>query len=509
MWPKAKDGFTDRAAAMAHLLEMDGVSKAFLSVSVLRDVSLSLDRGEVLGIVGENGAGKSTLMKILAGIHQPDRGTIRLGSDVFAPHNPRDAREAGIIVVHQELSQFPDQTIAENIFAGGLPRGPGGIVRKGELMRAAKAVLDQVGLDIPPAARIRILPLAQRQLVEIGRALSRKARVIVLDEPTATLTSHEVQILFDTVQRLKATGVGIIFISHHLEEVFEICDRVTVMRDGRSVETRPVAGWTEESMVQAMVNRPIDSFFPKQDVPLGAPMLEVQGLASGNRFANVSFAVRAGEIYGIAGLVGAGRTEVLKTIFGALPMTAGEVRVAGARYVPHSPRRSLRSGVVLTPEDRKFEGLILPFSIRQNVTLSTLNLLARWGVLSARAVQRVAKSSIDKLQIRATSAGQEVRRLSGGNQQKVVLARAMSITPRVFLLDEPTRGIDVGAKVEVYTLIGELAAKGAAVMIVSSDLLELLGVCDRIGVLRGGRMVGEVERANFSQDRIMSLAAVG
>jgi ABC-type sugar transport system ATPase subunit len=485
---------------------MDGVSKAFLGVSVLRDVSLSLDPGEVLGIVG---AGKSTLMKVLAGIHQPDQGVIRLEDVPFTPFNPRDALKAGVIVVHQELSQFPDQSIAENIFAGSLPRSAGGFIRKGELLRAAKAVLDQVGLQVSPAARIRSLPLAQRQLVEIGRALSRQARVIVLDEPTATLTSHEVEILFDTVKRLKATGVGIIFISHHLEEVFEICDRVTVMRDGRSVETRPTASWTEETMVQAMVNRPIDSFFPKQEILLGAPVLEVAGLGSGKTFANVSFAVRAGEIYGIAGLVGAGRTEVLKTIFGVLPMTAGTIRIAGQSYVPHSPRRSLQSGVVLTPEDRKLEGLILPFPIKQNVALSTLNALSRWGLLSSRAVQRLAKSSIERLRIRATSANQEVRRLSGGNQQKVVLARAMSVAPKVFMLDEPTRGVDVGAKVEVYNLIGELAAKGAAVLIVSSDLLELLGVCDRIGVLRAGRLVGEVERADFSQDRIMSLAAVG
>src|SRR4051812_22825648 len=301
---------------MALLLEMEGVSKAFLGVSVLRDVALALDPGEVLGIVGENGAGKSTLMKVLAGIHRPDQGVIRLGGAPFAPQTPREALQAGVIVVHQELSQFPDQTIAENIFAGSLPRSLGGFVRKGELMRAARAVLDQVGLNVSPAARLRSLPLAQRQLVEIGRALSRKARVIVLDEPTATLTSHEVEILFDTVKRLKATGVGIIFISHHLEEVFAICDRATVMRDGRSVETRLTPNWTEESMVQAMVNRPIDSFFPKQEITLGAPALEVRGLSSAGKFADVSFAVRAGEIYGIAGLVGAGRTEVLKTIFG-------------------------------------------------------------------------------------------------------------------------------------------------------------------------------------------------
>src|SRR6202161_1821464 len=353
--------------AAPRLLEMDRVSKAFLGVPVLSEVSLVLEEGEVLGVVGENGAGRSTLMKILAGVDQSGGAAIKLGSDVFAPHKPRDALDAGIIVVHQELSQFPDQTVAENIFAGGLPRTAVGTVRRGELMRDARAVLDQVGLDIPPSTRIRSLSLAQRQLVEIGRALSRRARVIVLDEPTETLTSHEVRILVATVARLKKTGVGIIFISHHLEEVFEICDRVTVMRDGYSVETRAVQDWTEETLVRAMVNRPISSFFPKQDIRLGAALLEVENLSSGERFADVSFDVRAGEIYGIAGLVGAGRTEILKTIFGALPMTGGRIRVDGKGYIPHSPRRSLRDGMVLTPEDRKAEGLILPFSIRQNI----------------------------------------------------------------------------------------------------------------------------------------------
>ncbi|MEJ0092932.1 MAG: sugar ABC transporter ATP-binding protein [Methylocella sp.] len=494
---------------MSHLLDMRHVSKAFLGVSVLTDVSLTLDAGEVLGIVGENGAGKSTLIKILAGVHQPNHGSIWLQGKLFAPCDPREALQAGITVVHQELSLFPDRTVAENIFAGALPRNGFGAIRRTRLLWETRAALKRIGLDISPTTKIRSLSLAQRQLVEIARALRRRARIIVMDEPTAALTGHEVELLKKKIRALKADGVGVIFISHHLEEVFAICDRIAVMRDGLSVEVRPAAGWTKEALVQTMVNRPIDKFFPKKAIALGAIVLDVQGLSSKGRFENVSFNVRAGEIYGLAGLVGAGRTEVLKTIFGALPATAGRLKVSGKAFVPFSPRRSLRQGVVLTPEDRKLEGLILSFSIRRNLTMSALEALSRWGILSDRALEQFAESSIKSLRIRADSSRQEVRRLSGGNQQKIVLARAIGIGPRVFMLDEPTRGVDVGAKVEVYNLIGEVAARGAAILIVSSDLLELLGLCDRIGVLRAGRMVGEVERAQFSQDRIMSLAAVG
>jgi ABC-type sugar transport system ATPase subunit len=331
-----------------------------------------------------------------------------------------------------------------------------------------------------------------------------------MDEPTATLTAHEFHLLVRTIGRLKASGVGLIFITHHLEEIFEICDDVTVMRDGRSVESRPVSGWTEQSMIQAMVNRPIDKLFPKRDITLGAVRLSVRDLASPGRFSGVSFQVRAGEVYGLAGLVGAGRTEILKAIFGAVPVSQGEITLEGGPYRPHSPRDALSRGIALVPEDRKPEGLLLSFPIRQNIALSTLRTLSRFGfILRPRAIQLQAADAIRSLRIKAVSAGQEVRRLSGGNQQKVVLARVISVGPRVFLLDEPTRGIDVGAKIEVYNLIGDLAAKGAAVLVVSSDLLELIGLCDTIGVLRSGRKTGELDRTQFSQDRIMSLATAG
>ena len=495
---------------MSALLEVEGIGKSFLGVTVLSDVSMRLEHGRVHGIVGENGAGKSTLMKILAGIYEADAGTIRIEGDVFVPKNPRDAIDAGVIVIHQELSLFPDQTIAENIFAGALPAGLSGVVRRRELERKTREVLKGVGLDLSPSIRVRSLSLAQQQLVEIGRALSRKARVIVMDEPTATLTAHEFHLLVRTIEKLKASGVGLIFITHHLEEIFQICDDVTVMRDGRSVGSRPVSEWTEETMIQAMVNRPIDKLFPKREITLGKTLLSVKQLASPGRFQGVSFDVREGQVYGLAGLVGAGRTEVLKTIFGAFPISSGQITLEGRTYKPRSPRDALSQGVALVPEDRKLEGLVIDFPIRQNIALSTLHKLSRFGlILRPAAVQALAANALRSLRIKATSAGQEVRRLSGGNQQKVVLARVISIGPKVFLLDEPTRGIDVGAKIEVYNLIGDLAAKGAAVLVVSSDLLELIGLCDTIGVLRSGRMTGELDRVHFSQDRIMSLATAG
>ena len=499
---------------MAPLLDMRAISKSFPGVRALDRVDLTLGRGEVLGLVGENGAGKSTLMKILAGVYRPDAGAVLLDGQPFAPRRPRDALDAGVVVIHQELSLVPDRSIADNLFLGNLPRGPLGFVRRAQRDRDARALLARVGLNLPPGRPVRSLGIGARQLVEIARALSRRARVIVMDEPTAPLSEGEVRLLFRTVAALKAAGVGIVFISHHLEEVFAVCDRVTVLRDGRAVETRASADWTRSALVQSMVDRPIDAMFPKADVPIGPALLEIEGISVPGRVENVSFAVRAGEIVGLGGLVGAGRTEVLKAVFGALPGGAGRVSVAGravagggARW---GPRRAMAAGIAFVPEDRKAEGLILAFSLRDNVALSTLGRLA-WGgaFVSARRVSAAARRAVEALRIRTPGIARPVGGLSGGNQQKVVLARALQVRPRVFLLDEPTRGIDVGAKVEVYRLIGELAAGGAAVVIASSDMLELLGLCDRILVMRAGRLAGEVGRAEFSQERVMQLAALG
>ena len=492
------------------LLEMRGFSKTFPGVRALTDVSISLDRGEVLGIVGENGAGKSTLMKILAGVFPADSGEMRLDGQVLAPRRPRDSLDAGIIVIHQELSLVPDRSVAENIFLGHLPRGRFGGVRRKTLDQDARRLLARVGLGVAPRTRVRHLGIAQQQLVEIARALSRAARVIVMDEPTATLTTPEQRILFATIAALRDAGVGLVFISHHLEEVFEICDRVTVLRDGAAVETRPAREWTEASLIQAMVNRPIDALFPSRSATIGEVLLDVRGLGSAGLFDDVSFDVREGEVVGLGGLIGAGRTEVLKTIYGALPASQGRVRVQSREARIRSPRDAMAAGVAMVPEDRKGEGLVMPFTVRSNIALSTLAKLS-WlrSILLPGKVDRLASRAVKDLRIRTPGIREKVQSLSGGNQQKVVLARALTTRPRVFLLDEPTRGIDVGAKVEVYRLINRLAEQGAAVLIVSSDMLELLGLCDRILVMRSGRLAGALARADFSQERVMQLAAIG
>ena len=494
---------------MAHLLEMSGISKHFPGVKALSDVSISLDRGEVLGIVGENGAGKSTLMKIVAGVYTPDAGELRLDGAAFTPRQPRDSLDAGIIVIHQELSLVPDRSVAENIFLGHLPHRLGG-VKRAALNRRAKELLARVGLTVSPQTRVRNLGIAQQQLVEIARALSRAARVIVMDEPTATLTTAEQRILFATIRTLREAGVGLVFISHHLEEVFEICDRVVVLRDGAAVETRPTADWTEASLIQAMVNRPIDALFPPRHATIGDVLLEVEGLSSAGRFEDVSFQLRAGEVLGLGGLIGAGRTEVLKSIYGALPISAGRIRVQARDVTIRTPRDAIAAGVALVPEDRKGEGLVMPFPVRANVALSTLTRVA-WlrTFLAPRRIDRLADEAVRELRIRTPSIRQRVQLLSGGNQQKVVLGRALTTKPRVFLLDEPTRGIDVGAKVEVYRLINALAEQGAAILVVSSDMIELLGLCDRILVMRAGRVAGAVPRDEFSQERVMHFAALG
>jgi ribose transport system ATP-binding protein len=489
---------------------MRGIGKSYGPVRALDDVALDLERGEVLGIVGENGAGKSTLMKILGGAEAPDSGAIVLDGETMKTAQTRAALAAGIVVIYQELSLVPERSVAENLYLGNLPRNAAGVVDRKRLNADAAAVLARVGLRVHPGRPVRRLRLAEQQLVEIARALTRKARVVVMDEPTSSLGEHDVAVIFSAIRALSAEGVGTIFISHHLEEVFDICDRVMVLRDGRAIETRPTNAWTTDALVAAMVNRPMSEVFPQREQPLGEVRLDVRGLASGQRFAGISFTVRSGEIVGLAGLVGAGRTEVAKTIFGALPRTAGEVRIDGQPLSIKNPQSALRAGIVLVPEDRKLEGLVLDFPIRQNIVLSIVAQTARLRTfINRRAQNAAANDAVTSLRIRTSGIMQLVRRLSGGNQQKVVLGRALTLKPRVLILDEPTRGIDVGAKVEVYRIIRRLATEGAAILIVSSELLELIGLCDRIAVMRTGQLTGVVDRPDFAQERLMSLAMTG
>lgn len=489
---------------------MKGIGKTYGPVRALDDVSLELARGEVLGIVGENGAGKSTLMKILGGAESADAGSIVLDGETAHFSQTRAALDAGIVVIYQELSLIPERSVAENLYLGNLPRNGAGVVDRKRLYAEALSVLARVGLQISPRRSVRNLRLAEQQLVEIARALTRQARVVVMDEPTSSLGEHDVDVLFSAIRALSAEGVGVIFVSHHLEEVFSICNRVLVLRDGRVVEVRTTTAWTSDALIAAMVNRPMAEVFPERLTPVGSARLEVRNLASRGRFSDVSFTVHEGEIVGLAGLVGAGRTEIAKTIFGALPRTAGEVLVDGKPIAVRSPQAALRCGIVLVPEDRKTEGLVLDFSICRNVVMSVMQSLARLRTfLDRRAQDRVARDAIDSLRIRSSGIGQVVRRLSGGNQQKVVLGRALTLRPRVLLLDEPTRGIDVGAKIEVYRIIRQLASGGTAILIVSSELLELIGLCDRVAVVRAGRLAGFVDRNDFTQERIMSLATTG
>jgi ABC-type sugar transport system ATPase subunit len=492
------------------LLQMRGIGKSYGPVRALDDVALELERGEVLGIVGENGAGKSTLMKILSGAEHPDSGAIVLGGETMRLAQTRTALDAGIVVIYQELSLVPERSVAENLYLGNLPRNAAGVVDAKRLNADAAAVLARVGLRVNSRRPVRRLRLAEQQLVEIARALTRKARVVVMDEPTSSLGEHDVAVIFAAIRALSAEGVGTIFISHHLEEVFVICDRVMVLRDGHSIETRPTSAWTTDALVGAMVNRPMSEVFPPREVPLGDVRLELRGLASGSRFANVSFTVRCGEIVGLAGLIGAGRTEVAKTIFGALPRSAGEIQLDGKPLALRDPGAALRAGIVLVPEDRKLEGLVLDFPIRTNIVMSIVARTA-WlrSIINRPKQTAIADDAVRSLRIRTSGIMQIVRRLSGGNQQKVVLGRALTLAPRVLILDEPTRGIDVGAKVEVYRIIRRLASEGAAILIVSSELLELIGLCDRIAVMRTGQLTGVIDRAEFTQERLMSLAMTG
>jgi rhamnose transport system ATP-binding protein len=486
---------------------LQGVSKRFAATQALDDVSLELRSGEVHALVGENGAGKSTLVKILAGVHQPDSGSIWLDGVETVLHGPAHARSLGIAVVHQEPRLFPDLTVAENVFLGHAPSGRLGTIDWGGMRRAAKKLFDELDVQVDVGAPVRGLSMADQQLIEIAKSLSVEARVLILDEPTASLSAHEVERLFTIVRQLRARGVAILFVSHRLDEVFVLSDRATVFRDGRHVITTATSELTTADLIRHMVGRTV-SLFPKVETATGDVLLDVEGLTRAGVFRDVTFSVRAGEIVGFAGLVGAGRTEVARVLFGVDQRDAGVISLGGTPVAFASPSAAMHAGIAYLPEDRHQQGLVLDFSIAQNVTLPILPRLFPRLLIRASIEREVADAYTKRFNVRMTGVDQLVGALSGGNQQKVVLAKWLASKPKVLILDEPTRGIDIGAKVEVHRIISELAASGLGIILISSDLPEVLAMSDRILVLHEGRITAEIPRDRASQERVM-FAATG
>jgi ABC-type sugar transport system ATPase subunit len=487
---------------------MRGIGKSFPGVRALNGVSLELRAGEVLALVGENGAGKSTLMKILSGAQRADEGSIFVDGAPAQIATPRDAERFGIGMIYQEFTLVPQLDVAENIGLGSEP-ARGGLIDVRALRRKAEAALQELGLQLPFDVPAERLSVAQQQVVEIAKALARKARIIVMDEPTAALSDREIEGLFAIVARLKAAGAGIIYISHRMDELPRIADRVAVLRDGAIVETRDAASFPRDEIVRAMVGRQLTAYFP--DVPPldpnAATVLAVDGLRAGALVHDVSFEAHAGEIVALAGLIGAGRTEILRAIAGADKRVAGHIAVDGKPIAARSPSGSIHAGIAFITEDRKAQGLVLGMTVRENTTLAHLAEFVGADRLIVRARERTAtKGEIASLHIRTTGTEQTVRDLSGGNQQKVVLAKWLLGKARVFLFDEPTRGIDVGAKAEIYGLMLQLAAGGAAIVMVSSDLPEVLGMSHRVLVVRGGTIVADFSRANVSAEGIVAIA---
>ena len=494
------------AADAPVLLEMTDIDKSFPGVHALRQVGLEVRSGEVLALLGENGAGKSTLIKVLGGAYRPDGGTIRIDGQGVAIARPTDAQRAGVAIIYQEFNLVPHLSARENIFLGREDTR-GGFVRRRQEHRRARDLFARIGVEIDPETPCAHLTVAQQQVVEIAKALAADARIIVMDEPSAALTLQEVERLFEIIGDLKRQGMGVIYISHRLEEVFRVADRVMVMRDGGHVATRPVGELTRQGMIEMMVGRKIENEFPKQRVRRGAERLRVEGLKRGDRVRDVSFAVRAGEVVALTGLVGAGRTETARLIFGADRMERGTIALDGVPVSLRSPRDAMANGICLLTEDRRNHGLVLDHSARENFALPNLGGLSALGFVRGRAEREAFAGFIASLRIKIPHQDEPVRNLSGGNQQKVVLAKWLQQNCKVILFDEPTRGIDVGAKYEIYLLMNELAAAGKAILMISSELPEVLGMSDRILVMHDGRITGEIaDPAAATQEQILELA---
>ena len=489
------------------ILEMRGIVKTFPGVRALSGVDFELHAGEIHALLGENGAGKSTLIKVLGGVYAPDAGAIHINGEPAHISSPIAATRLGIAIIHQELNVIPALTVADNILLGQHPRAAGGLVDERQLYRKAQEVLDQLGLHLSPTARVGALSAAARQLVLICQAIARNPRLLVMDEPTSALGDADIEHLFGLLKRLAAQGVAIIYISHKLDEIFRLSDRVTVLRDGKWIDTCRTAETRREDLIKMMVGRELKEMYPKRQVPIGDTLFEARDFVAEGAPNPVSFTLRRGEILGMFGLLGSGRTRLVNALFGAIP-SQGAVSVNGREVPLHRPRDARRAGIGYVPMERKAEGLVLPLTVEGNLMLANLTAYLRWGWMLDRPLARASDKWIKSLRIVCTGRNQVTRTLSGGNQQKVVLGRWLEARSDVLILNSPTQGIDVGAKIEIYNLMGELCAQGKGVIFVSSELPELLGIADRILVMANGRFTGEFTRGDATQESLMH-AAIG
>jgi rhamnose transport system ATP-binding protein len=488
------------------VLSLTHAAKTFGPVVALADGTIEIRAGEIHALVGENGAGKSTLVKILAGLHHPDSGDFRLSGEPVHFRNVAESKAAGISVIYQEPTLFPDLTVAENIFIGRQPKGRSRLISRSEMRRQAAELFRRLGVPIDPSRVAEGLSIADQQIIEIAKAISLDAKVLVMDEPTAALSGVEVDRLFAVARALRDKGTGILFISHRFDEVFDLCDRITVMRDGRYIATHRTTDVTVERIVREMVGRDIATLFPKAEAEIGHTVLKVEGLSSAGVFRDISFEVRAGEIVALAGLVGAGRTEVARAVFGIDSYDSGRIEVEGEPLKARDPQAAIAAGLGFVPEDRRKQGLVMNLSVARNVTLTLRKKFLTAGLINGAKERRAAQEWSKRLQVKAGSQEHAVSTLSGGNQQKVVLAKWLATDPRLLIIDEPTRGIDVGTKSEVHRLISDLAVRGIAILMISSELPEVLGMADRVLVMREGRITAHLDRAAADPESVMHAA---
>lgn len=490
-------------------IEMRGIDKSFGSNQVLKQAGFTLESGEVHALMGENGAGKSTLMKILTGVYTKDAGTVLVDGKEVNYRNPQEAEKAGIVFIYQELNVMFDLTVEENLFMGKEIHGKFGICDKKAMQKKAQEALNTLGVNISPKTVISELSVGQQQMVEICKALMADAKVIIMDEPTAALTQSETVALFKVIESLRKKGVSMVYISHRMEEIFELCDRITVLRDGSYIGVKNIPETNMNEIVKMMIGREIGERYPSRDVKIGKEVLKVKGLTRKGTFHDVSFSVRAGKVLGVSGLMGAGRTEIMQAIFGNLSYESGTIEIDGKEVKISNPRQAMEHGIGFITEDRKTEGLMLDKSIRENISLCNLGRISKSFVVSKEAEKDMVEEAIKELHIKCFGPFHECNNLSGGNQQKVVLAKWILTNPKILILDEPTRGVDIGAKKEIYSIINKLAAQGVAIIMVSSELPEVLGMSDNIMVVREGEVRGIISYEEANQERVMTLATGG